>query len=140
MNITSTISIQINAPREKVWRAITDPATVAQWFFGTSVESDWEAGRPIVFRGEWQGQSYEDTGTIKKIEPGKLLQYTHLSSRTGQTDMPENYEIVNFQLSGDGGQTTLTVHEENLPSAEAREKSIGLWRMALENLKKTVEK
>jgi uncharacterized protein YndB with AHSA1/START domain len=123
-----------------VWRAITDPALVKRWFFGTSVESNWEVGSSIVFKGEWQGQSYEDKGEIAKIEPGKLLEYTHLSSRGGKADAPQNYELVRFELSEEKNQTTLNINEENLPSAEAREKSLGLWKTALANLKKLVEK
>ncbi len=139
MNITSDASITINAPAANVWQAITDPAIVKRWFFGTTVESTWQAGAPIVFRGEWNGQSYEDKGTIKHIEPNKVLEYTHLSSRTGQKDEPENYEIVRFELVEANGQTTMNIHEENLASVEARDKSIGLWKIVLDNLKKTVE-
>ncbi len=139
MNITSDASIQISAPRDRVWQAITDPAMVKQWFFGTTVETDWKVGSPLVFRGEWNGQAYEDKGVIRKIEPAKVLEYTHLSSRTGQEDTTENYEIVRFELSEQDGSTTVAIHEENLASTEARDKSVSLWSMVLENLKKLVE-
>ncbi len=139
MNTTSDASIQINASANDVWQAITDPAMVKKWFFGTNVESSWEAGSPITFRGEWNGQSYEDKGIIQKIEANKLLEYTHFSSRTGQPDVPENYELVQFTLSEASGKTTLAIHETNLPSTEARDKSLGLWKMVLGNLKKVVE-
>jgi len=139
MDITSDASIAISAPAVKVWQAITDPAIVKQWFFGTTVESSWKAGEAIVFRGEWNGQAYEDKGVIKRIEPAKFLEYTHLSSRTGQADVSENYELVRFELAETGGQTTVHIHEENLASIEARDKSVELWKMVLANLKKTVE-
>lgn len=139
MGITSDASVEINVSSDKVWQAITDPAMVKEWFFGTTVESDWKAGSPIIFRGEWNGQPYEDKGVIQKIETNKLLEYTHLSSRTDQADASENYEIVQFALSEDEGKTTLTIHEDNLPSTEARDKSLGLWKMVLEKLKKVVE-
>jgi len=139
MSITSDTSVEINASSDKVWQAITNPAMVKEWFFGTTVESNWEAGSSIIFWGEWNGQPYEDKGVIKKIETNKLLEYTHLSSRTGQADASENYEIIQFVLSDDEGRTTLTIHEDNLPSTEARDKSLGLWKMVLERLKKVVE-
>ncbi|HSW75212.1 MAG TPA: SRPBCC family protein [Candidatus Saccharimonadales bacterium] len=139
MNITSDASTIINAPADKVWQAITNPEIVKQWFFGTTVESSWQPGESIVFRGEWNGQAYEDKGTIKQIEPNKVLEYTHLSSRTGQADEPENYEIVRFELTETNNQTTMHIHEENLASIEARDKSIELWKIVLSNLKKTVE-
>lgn len=139
MNVISDASIQINAPSSSVWRALTDPELVKKWFFGTTVESSWEAGAPLIFRGEWNGQSYEDKGVIQKIETNKLLEYTHLSSRTGQSDLSKNYELVRFALMENNNKTTLTIHEENLPSTEARDKSLGLWKMVLDNLKKLVE-
>lgn len=139
MSITSDASITINAPADKVWQAITTPAIVKQWFFGTTVESSWNVGEAILFRGEWNRQAYEDKGVIKRIEHGKLLEYTHLSSRTSQADEPENYELVRFDLAEVNGQTTMHIHEENLASFEARDKSIELWNVVLANLKKTVE-
>ncbi len=139
MSITSDASVEINAPVDKVWQAVTNPAMVKEWFFGAIVESDWKAGSPIIFRGEWNGQLYEDKGVIQKIEANKLLEYTHLSSRTGQADISENYEIVQFTLSEDEGKTTLTIHEDNLPSTEARNKSRDLWKVVLEKLKNVVE-
>lgn len=41
----------IDASTETVWDALTDPGTVEQWFFGSTVETDGEVGRPIDFRG-----------------------------------------------------------------------------------------
>ncbi len=107
--------------------------------FGTAVESNWQTGEPITFRGEWNGQTYEDKGIIQRIEPNKVLEYTHLSSRTGQTDTPKNYEIVRFKLAETNNQTTMHVHEENLATVEARDKSIELWKIVLGNLKRTAE-
>ena len=139
MNITSDASVVIDAPAREVWHAITDANTVKQWFFGTTVESTWQKDSPIIFRGEWSGQSYEDKGIIRQIKPNKVLEYTHLSSRTGQADMAENYEIVRFELTEANGQTTMRIHEENLATVEARDKSIELWKIVLGNLKKVVE-
>lgn len=133
MSITSDESIIINAPVVRVWQI------VKQWFFGTNVESNWQIGEPITFRGEWNGQVYEDKGVIKQFEPNKILEYTHLSSRTGQTDSPENYEIVRFELMEANDQTTMHIHEENLATVEARDKSIEVWKTVLDNLKRTVE-
>ena len=40
--IRSTTSI--DAPIERVWRAITTPAELKQWFFGVDTEADWRRG------------------------------------------------------------------------------------------------
>lgn len=138
-SITSEASIEIHAPQEKVWEALTDPAIVKQWFFGTELITTWEQNSPIVFRGEWQGKPYEDKGTVVAIKPGEMFEYTHLSSRTALTDTPENYERIGFYLSASPDGITLTIKESNLPSVAARDKSLQLWGTVLANLKQLVE-
>ncbi len=55
-NLSLKTSIEINAPSAKVWAALTDPAIVKQYFFGTNVKSDWKRGSPIIWEGEWEGR------------------------------------------------------------------------------------
>jgi len=139
-SFTSESNISINAPREVVWEALTNPEQVKQWFFGTELTTTWQLGDPIVFRGEWQGSTYEDKGTIVAIKQGEMFEYTHFSSRTGLPDVPENYEQVAFYLSNDApDSTTVTVKESNLKTKEHRETSLKLWPMILGNLKNLVE-
>ena len=135
MSITSDASTIINTPASRVWQAITNPSIVKQWFFGTTVESSWKVGEPIIFRGEQNGRTYEDKGIIKQIQPGTLLEYTHLSSRTGQDDTPENYEIIRFEFTETEGYISMHIHEENLSSIEARDTSIEIQKTILVNLK-----
>ena len=57
---TATTSIIVDAPRSKVWNALTDPAMVKQYLFGTTMTTTWKVGDPITYTGEWEGKSYED--------------------------------------------------------------------------------
>jgi len=52
-DLGASSSITVDAPIEKVWRALTTPELIKTWFFGVDTESDWEAGSSIVHRGEW---------------------------------------------------------------------------------------
>jgi uncharacterized protein YndB with AHSA1/START domain len=61
-DLGTSSSITIDAPVEKVWRALTTPELIKTWFFGVDTESDWESGSSLVHRGEWQGKPYEDRG------------------------------------------------------------------------------
>ena len=54
------VQFEINAPVEQVWKALTDPELIKQYFFGTQTETSWKVGTPIYFRGEWDGKPYED--------------------------------------------------------------------------------
>jgi uncharacterized protein YndB with AHSA1/START domain len=50
-DLSLTSSITIDAPIEEVWRAVTTPALIKQWFFGVDTETDWNVGSPLVHRG-----------------------------------------------------------------------------------------
>jgi hypothetical protein len=108
-------------------------------FFGVDTESDWEAGSPLVHRGEWQGKPYEDRGKILKIDPPRLLVHTHWSDLSGLPDRPENYQEVIWVLKELGAMTKLTVTERNLPSEEAKAVSENVWKTALTSLKGVLE-
>ncbi len=132
--------IVINVPAARVWDALTNSEIIKQYMFGTNVVSNWEVGSSIVWKGEWQGKSYEDKGKILKIEEGQILQYSHFSLLSGQPDMPENYHTVTIELTNNGVQTTIVLSQDNNVTEEAREHSEKLWTMMLDDLKKLLEK
>jgi uncharacterized protein YndB with AHSA1/START domain len=138
-DISTEDSIIINAPIERVWKALTTPELIKQWFFGVDTETDWKKGSPIVHRGEYQGRPYEDKGTILEIEAPRLLVHSHWSPASGLPDAPENYERVSWELAERDGGTELAISESNLASEEARSTSEQSWRMVLGNLKKLLE-
>jgi uncharacterized protein YndB with AHSA1/START domain len=133
-------SITIAAPIDEVWKAITTPELIKQWFFGVDTESDWKPGGHLIHRGEWQGKPYVDKGEILKIEPPTLLVHTHWSEVSGVPDAPENYQEVTWELSARDGSTELTITERNLPSEEAKTVSEEGWRTALTGLKTLLER
>jgi Activator of Hsp90 ATPase homolog 1-like protein len=53
---------EVNAKPDEVWSALTDPDAIEQYMFGSRVETDWKEGSPIVWKGEYEGESYEDRG------------------------------------------------------------------------------
>jgi uncharacterized protein YndB with AHSA1/START domain len=130
------VSITVNASPAKVWQALTDPAIIEQYFFGSKAKSTWKEGSPVTFTGEWKGQQYQDKGTILKAEPNKILQHTYWSSMGHLEDVPENYIIVTYRLEGDDKRTELSVTQDR---STDEEESKGLWQSVLDNLKKTVE-
>ena len=55
-------AVNISASPDQVWSAITDPAKVRRYFFGSTVESVFRPGSSIVWRGEYDGRPFEDKG------------------------------------------------------------------------------
>lgn len=138
--IIAKASTQIHAPLSKVWEALTNPAIIKQYFFGTNTHTDWKVGSPITFTGEWQGKTYEDKGKVLEFIPNEKISYTYWSSMSGMEDKPENYVIVNYFVADSGsGKTTVTITQENIPDEKMREHSEENWKTVLRSMKDLLE-
>jgi len=130
--------IAITASAEAVWDALTNPEKTKQYFFHCRVISNWQAGSPITFKGRmfWI-IPIEMKGEIKKITPGKLLQYTLSNKGTkGSTS------TVTDELKFADGITTVSVTDDvgQGDGAEKRYKrSVKGWDKILNGLKEFVE-
>ena len=138
------VSTEVNASPEKIWTALTTPAMLKKYFFGSDVDTDWNVGSPIYFRGEFKGKKYEDKGEIVAFEPRKRLSFTHWSALSGMADTPENYHVVTFELAGSGDQTKVTLTQDNRQGAgdvdaDSKKELEKNWSIVLAGLKKTVE-
>jgi uncharacterized protein YndB with AHSA1/START domain len=138
-DITGTASIVIDAPAEKVWEALTNPELIKQYFFGTDAISDWKEGSPLLFKGTWQGKTYEDKGTILTVKQNELFRYSYWSSMSGIEDKPENYVTVSYILIPNGDRTKLEITQENIPDEKMKAHSEENWNKVLEGLKGVVE-
>lgn len=138
-DLIARATITIDAPVEQVWDALVDPEAIRQYMFNTTVTSDWREGSAITWKGEWQGTSYEDKGEIRRLEPERLLEYTHFSPLSGLPDAPENYHTVTIELRGEGSRTTVSLTQDNNSTEEAREHSEKNWTTMLAGLKKFLE-
>lgn len=132
-------SIELNADISKVWDALTNPAIIRQYFFGTEAISDWKEGSPLYFKGEWNGKAYMDKGTILKLVPGTLLLYSYWSSFSGAEDVPENYANITYHLTPLKSGTKLTIMQDNIETEELLQHMDQNWGMVMEGLRRVVE-
>ena len=139
MTLTATKSIVIKATAQRVWEALTDPAQVKQYMWGSEVVSTWKQGSPLVYRGVWEGKPFEDKGTILEIDPPRLLRTNYFSPLSGKPDVPENYAEVTYALSPQAGGTKLTVTQSNIPNEAGKTQSEGNWGTVLDSIKKLIE-
>jgi uncharacterized protein YndB with AHSA1/START domain len=82
---TRHFSLYVAAARERVWQALTDPALTRRYYFGLAVESDWQPGSPIVYRG--CGVPAALTGEIVQVEPAGRLVHSLLSDADPDGDV-----------------------------------------------------
>ncbi|MCB0496512.1 MAG: SRPBCC domain-containing protein [Cyclobacteriaceae bacterium] len=138
-DLTLTVSDIINAPVSSVWKALTDKEIVKKYFFGTELDTEWKVGKPIYFRGNWEGNTYEDKGTVLEYEEGKKLTYNYWSTMSGTEDIPENYAKITYAVEPNGQGTTLHIIQKGSKDEEAHEHSKESWAYIINELKKIVE-
>jgi uncharacterized protein YndB with AHSA1/START domain len=138
-NLEFEKSIIIKAPASKVWMALTNPAMIKQYLFGTETITDWKKGGSIIFQGVWEDKPYIDKGTITEIKSEKRLQYTYWSSFSNTPDKPENYSTIEYELLPEKIGTRFTLSQKGFSSPEARDHSASNWSQVLESIKKLVE-
>ena len=139
-NLIARASVTISAPNAKVWDALVNPEAIKQYMFGTRVVTDWREGKPIIWKGEWQGKSYEDKGVVLQLKPGRTIQYSHFSPLSGVPDEPENYHTVTIELSGEGNQTRVSLAQDHNSTEQERDHSEKNWETMLAALKEFLEK
>jgi len=138
-NHLAIATITIDAPAVRVWRALTDPAEIEKYLFGSRVTSDWAVGSTITYAGEYEGRPYEDHGRILDFRPGTLMRSTHFSPLGGREDIPENYHTLTWTLEEAESATTVTLTQDNNDTEEAAQHSSENWQRVLAGLKKVAE-
>jgi uncharacterized protein YndB with AHSA1/START domain len=140
-------SIDLRAPIDRVWRALTDPAEFGQWF-GVKLEGSFEPGQPT--RGAITYPGYEHvtmevvTGTM---QPPHLFSFTwHPYAIDPKVDYSaEPSTLVEFQLTQTADGTRLVVIESGFDALPDHRKADALrmndsgWTEQLQNIKTHVE-
>jgi uncharacterized protein YndB with AHSA1/START domain len=135
----ATAETDIVASPARVWSALTDPALIKRYMFGSDVQTDWTPGSTIVWKGEYQGTAYQDHGQVIEMQPERRLVVTHFSPLSGQADVPENYHTVTYVLEPRGEGTHVSLSQDNNASEEEMAHSRDNWAAMLAGLKQVVE-
>ncbi|MEO7234728.1 MAG: SRPBCC family protein [Lapillicoccus sp.] len=137
--LVATATTTIEATKDKVWKALTDPDEVKAWFFGTDQRTDWTPGSPITWSGEWEGKPYEDKGEVVAVDEPHRFEVTHWSPLTGTDDAPENYHTLVYTLDDAAGHTEVTITQDNNGDDKEVQQNADSWSQMLGQLKKHVE-
>ena len=132
----------INAPRDRVYAAWTDPAQLRQWFGPENVQTrNLVADARVGGKFQWdltnpEGEQMTVAGEYRELQPGKKVVVTW------QWQDDENWEghesVVTVEFSDcDGGTEVRLIHEQ-LPSEESRDRHSEGWTSLLEKLEKFV--
>jgi uncharacterized protein YndB with AHSA1/START domain len=108
-----TVERILNAPAEKVWKAITDKEQMKRWYF------DIAAFEPVVgfeftFTGQGhKGETYLHLCKITEVIVGKNLSYSW------QYENLEGLSTVTFELFEEGDKTRIKLTHEGLETFPA---------------------
>lgn len=142
-------SVTIRAPRERVWRALSDPAEFGAWFGVALAGQRFEPGARV--RGAFTHTGCENlwfSAVIERMEPTRLFSYRwHPYAVDASADYTaEEPTLVTFTLEeAPGPATLLTVVESGFDRVpperrvEAFRMNTRGWEMQLENVVRHVE-
>ena len=136
-------SVWINAPRERVWQAVTDPDQLILWYSSSRWEIPTLALGATVrfFNKETPEETDILTATIDVLEPPRLFTLRWSPDKT----YPELVQVTSFILEEENGGTRATIHEsgyEGLPPDARREwmeTADQGYLMSMDHLKALVE-
>lgn len=123
------------APRERVFRAWTDPEALKRWWgppgYGTpTVEVDLRAGGPyrLGMRKLPDGELFYLSGTFREVTPPERLVYTwRWEHEPGET-------LVTVEFLDRGGSTEVVLTHEMFQAREARDAHAQGWAGCLDKL------
>ena len=134
-------SVIVNANKDKVWNALTNPKIIKEYLFGTETITDWKIGSEIIFQGEYNGQNYRDRGVILENISNTKISYSYWSSFYGTEDKPENYSKVSYTLTDKGdNQTELTWTQKGFTDEAGYKHSESGMDEFLKSIKSVIEK
>ena len=97
----------LNAPIEKVWKAITDKNDMKQWYFDLP-EFRAEVGFEFQFEGGNKDRVYTHLCKVTEVIPQKKLTYSWRYKGY------EGNSFVTFELFADGNKTKIRLTHEGL--------------------------
>ncbi|SRR6266568_9613866 len=105
--------ILIEAPIDVVWRVVTEPAQITQWFASTAELEGRSGGEGrLAFQ---QGETY--SLQVETFEPPHRFAYRWLHE-SGAKARPDNSMLVEFTLHDEAGKTRLRVVESGFDEVD----------------------
>lgn len=122
--------LHVDAPIERVWQVLTDPAYVARWF-GDRAEIDLRPGGAAVFGWSAYGDGH---AVVERVEPPTLFAFRWMREHDVPFDPDGVQTLVEFSLTPDGGGTRLRLVESGFVQDEHRQENSGGWDAELADL------
>jgi uncharacterized protein YndB with AHSA1/START domain len=141
-------TIEINAPAEKVWEALTKREHTDAWAAEFSsggprfhIESDWKPDSPVLWKIEDGTVVVE--GTVTALQPNRLLRFTVFDVRSAEKPRVTKKDGITYELAEKNGRTTLHVLQGDFSVMKEGQKyqrmSAEIWERVLPKVKALAE-
>ena len=130
----------INAPRDRVYAAWTDPAQLRQWFGPENVQTrNLVADARVGGKFQWdltnpEGEEMTVVGEYRELQSGRRVVFTW--KWQDDEDWERHESIVTVEFSDCDGGTEVSLTHERLPSKESRDRHSEGWTSLLKKLEK----
>lgn len=132
--------IQISAPRDRIFSAITSSNEIPKYYPLKEVVSTWEVGAEVLYKGEVDGAPFTDHGVIESLNPPSCYAYRYWSDNHGTECTPENHIFISYTLEETSQGTELKLVQRNIRSEELYNlMETQVWDFLLGALKEYVE-
>ncbi|MBY4677417.1 SRPBCC family protein [Marinobacterium arenosum] len=132
--------IKINAPKARVFQALTSSNEIPKYYPLNEVVSTWEVGSEVLYKGEINGSPFTDYGVIESLNEPGFYSYRYWSDNHGTERTSENYILISYALSEIPEGTELKLVQSNIRSEELYNlMETQVWDFLLGALKEYVE-
>ncbi|MFT3943011.1 MAG: SRPBCC domain-containing protein [Ancrocorticia sp.] len=129
--------IDIAASPERVWNALTDTAESARWYFGTGIESSFEAGARYHYTFPDGRVAIE--GTIITADAPHTIDMTFHAIWGENVAKDEPTRVIwSVERVGEGSRVSVT-HENLVPGSATEQEVASGWPELLNRLKHYLE-
>jgi uncharacterized protein YndB with AHSA1/START domain len=126
---------------DTIWEYMTNPDLVKEYFFGTDLNIDLQAGGAIRYSGIYDDKEYVDAGIITKCEKPNLLEFTYRSSWWNLEDKPENYALITYKIEAiENSKTKLIITMQGHESKAKLEESEESWTYIMNEINNLITK
>lgn len=134
--VDRVFQILIRTTPEKLWQALTDSDFTSRYYFGGTIESDWQLGSPYKMT---QGDTVMVTGEVIEFDPPRRLVTTFQAIWDEEAAAHEPSRVTH-EIEPMGSVCKLTILHENLVRGAASTAGIvDGWTTILSGLKTLLE-
>ena len=127
----------IKTTQDKLWAALTDPATMKKYWFGAFAETDWKKGSD--WKLKFEDGRIADAGTILESDPPNRI-VIRWRNEWSEEIKAEGWSRCTMTLEPYQGVMKLTIHHEMENDGKQLIEAVsGGWPRILSNLKSLLE-